>query len=67
KLYEVPSRYIGTSIDVRMDEQGVYVFEDDKKVAEATLVSMEDNAHVKRVRSPFLLSQSEVKEKQDHV
>ena len=67
KLYEVPSRYIGTSIDVRMDEHGVYVFEDDKKVAEATLVSMKDNAHVKRVRSPFSLSQAEVKEEQDHV
>jgi putative transposase len=68
QLYEVPSRFIGSSIDVRLDEQGVYVFEDDKKVAEATLVSMKDNAHVKRVRSPFSVSQSaEGKEEQDHV
>lgn len=68
QLYEVPSRFIGTSIDVRLDEHGVYVFEEDKKVAEATLVSMKDNAHVKRFRSPFSLTESpEVKQEQDHV
>lgn len=68
QLYEVPSRFIGHSIDVRLDEKGVYIFEDDKKVAEATPVSMKDNAHAKRVRSPFSLSQkAEVKEEQDHV
>jgi putative transposase len=68
QLYEVPSRFIGSSIDIRLDEQGVYVFEDGKKVADAALVSMKDNAHVKRVRSPFSLSQSvEGKEEQDRV
>lgn len=68
QLYEVPSRFIGYSIDVRLDEKGVYIFEDDKKVADAIPVSMKDNAHVKRVRSPFSLSQkAEVKEEQDHV
>jgi putative transposase len=68
QLYEVPSRFIGHSIDVRLDENGVYIFEDDKKVAEALPVSMQDNAHVKRVRSPFSLTQTaEVKEEQDHV
>lgn len=68
QLYEVPSRFIGHSIDVRLDEKGVYVFENDKKVAEASPVSMKDNAHVKRVRSPFSLSQTaEMKEEQDHV
>jgi putative transposase len=68
QLYEVPSRFIGYSIDVRLDEKGVYIFEDDKKVAEAAPVSMKDNAHAKRVRSPFSLSQkAEVKEEQDHV
>jgi len=68
QLYEVPSRFIGHSIDVRLDEKGVYIFEDDKKVAEATPVSMKDNAHAKRVRSPFSLSQkAEVKEEQAHV
>src|SRR5690606_9970623 len=39
QLYEVPSRFIGHSIDVRLDEKGVYVFENDKKIAEASLVS----------------------------
>ena len=53
KLYEVPPRYCGYSIDIRTDEHGVYIFEDDKKVAEALPVRMEDNAHVKRIRSPF--------------
>ncbi|CAI9386112.1 MULTISPECIES: DDE-type integrase/transposase/recombinase [Bacillaceae] len=68
ELYEVPSRFIGHSIDVRLDENGVYIFEDDKKVAEAIPVSMKDNAHVKRARSPFSLSQTaEVKGEQDHV
>ncbi|WP_080875216.1 IS481 family transposase [Oceanobacillus timonensis] len=53
KLYEVPPRFIGQSIDVRFDEKGIFVFEDDQKVAEAVPVSMKDNAHAKRVRSPF--------------
>ncbi|MBB2483568.1 Mu transposase C-terminal domain-containing protein, partial [Bacillus sp. APMAM] len=68
QLYEVPSRFIGFSIDVRLDEHGVYIFEDNKKVAEAMPVSMKDNAHVKRSRSPFSLSQvDEQKEERDHV
>ncbi|RKJ67380.1 IS481 family transposase [Butyricicoccus sp. 1XD8-22] len=68
QLYEVPNRFIGTSIDVRLDEKGVYIFEDDRKVAEAIPVNMQDNAHVKRVRSPFSLAQSTVeKEGKGHV
>ncbi|MCQ6280433.1 Mu transposase C-terminal domain-containing protein [Bacillus sp. EB600] len=68
QLYEVPSCFIGHSIDVRLDEKGVYIFENDKKVAEATLVSMKDNAHAKRVRSPFLMSSAvDEKEEQGHV
>lgn len=53
KLYEVPPRFIGQTIDVRYDEKHVYVFEDNKKAAEATLVKYNDNAHVKRSTSPF--------------
>src|SRR5690606_34782678 len=53
RLYEVPSQYIGQTIEIRMDEHHVYVFEDSKQVAEAALVSMHDNAHVKRAKSPF--------------
>lgn len=59
RLYEVPSRFIGQSVDVRMDDKGIYIFENDRKVADASLVSMNDNAHVKRARSPFSLSQNE--------
>ncbi|UGB28784.1 DDE-type integrase/transposase/recombinase [Metabacillus sp. B2-18] len=57
QLYEVPPRFIGHSIDVRFDETGIFVFENDQKVAEAVPVSMTDNAHSKRVRSPFNLSE----------
>lgn len=53
KLYEVPNRFIGQSIDIRIDEKGVYIFEEDKRVGEAILVNLNDNAHVKRTRSPF--------------
>lgn len=67
QLYEVPSRFIGTSIDVRLDEKGVYIFEEDQKVAEAKLVSMKDNAYAKRVRSPFLKADDQVEEGIDHV
>ncbi|MCL1948792.1 MAG: DDE-type integrase/transposase/recombinase [Turicibacter sp.] len=53
KLYEVPARFVGEMVDVRYDENGVYVFEDNKKAAEATLVNFSDNAHAKRGNSPF--------------
>lgn len=57
QLYEVPPRFIGQSIDVRFDEHSIFVFEDDKKIAEALPVSMTDNAHAKRVRSPFIVTE----------
>lgn len=56
RLYEVPSQYIGQKIEVRMDEQTVYVFEDGKKITKAIPVAMDDNAHVKRGQSPFAVS-----------
>lgn len=53
---------------MRFDENGIYVFEENKEVAKAIPVSMKDNAHVKRIRSPFALTQSaDVKGEQDHV
>ena len=67
QLYEVPSRFIGTSIDVRLDEKGVYIFEEDRKVAEAKLVSMKDNAYAKRVRSPFIKADHQEEEEIDRV
>lgn len=57
QLYEVPPRFIGQSIDVRFDEKGIFVFEDDQRIAEAVPVSMKDNAYVKRVRSPFTITE----------
>lgn len=67
QLYEVPSRFIGTSIDVRLDEKGVYIFEEDRKVAEAKIVSMKDNAYAKRVRSPFIRADRQEEEGVDRV
>src|SRR5690625_605161 len=61
KLYEVPASYIGQRIELRMDEQTVYIFEEGKKVAEATPVSFHDNAHVKRKQSPFAVVEEEKK------
>ncbi len=67
KLYEVPSQFIGQKIEVRMDEQTVYVFEDGKEIAEAIPVAFHDNAHVKR-RSPFAVPDTSYqKEELDHV
>jgi len=65
QLYEVPADFIGYSVDVRMDDTGVYIFKDDKKVAEAKPVSMTDNAHVKRVRSPFSVTQPAEEERKE--
>ena len=68
KLYEVPSKYIGQKIEVRLDEQAVYVFEDGQKVTEATPVTIHDNAHVKRGPSPFAVSDTKHQgEETDHV
>ncbi|MEL4028918.1 hypothetical protein NST89_10175 [Caldifermentibacillus hisashii] len=52
-------------MDVRIDDTGVYIFKDDKKVAEAKPVSMTDNAHVKRVRSPFSVTQPAEEERKE--
>lgn len=65
QLYEVPADFIGYSVDVRIDDTGVYIFKDDKKVAEAKPVSMTDNAHVKRVRSPFSVTQPAEEERKE--
>jgi len=51
KLYEVPPRFIGTRIEVRFDETGVYIYEDGLPVEKAIPVNFSDNAHVKRERS----------------
>lgn len=65
QLYEVPADFIGYSVDLRIDDTGVYIFKDDKKVAEAKPVSMTDNAHVKRVRSPFSVTQPAEEERKE--
>jgi len=62
QLYEVPASYIGQKIELRIDENTVYIFEDGKKIAEAIPVSMHDNAHVKRNQSPFAITEAK-----DHV
>lgn len=59
QLYEVPSRFIGQSVDVRFDETGVHIYEEDRCVAEAVPVNEKVNAQAKRVRSPFTLKPGE--------
>lgn len=51
KLYEVPPRFIGQRIEIRFDEDGVYVYEDGQAVAKAVPVNFADNARVKRDRA----------------
>lgn len=46
-------------VNVRFDEQGVYLYEEDHRVAEAIIVNQQDNAHVKRARSPFSMKPKE--------
>lgn len=50
-LYEVPPRFIGQRIEVRYDDDKVYIYEDGISVGKAVLVNFSDNAHVKRDRS----------------
>lgn len=52
KLYEVPQKYIGHKIDIRIGDKEMKVYENDAPVANVVPVNMNDNAHVKRV-SPF--------------
>lgn len=51
RLYEMPSKYISQRIEVRFNEEGVYVYENGLPVDKAILVNFADNAHVKRERS----------------
>ena len=50
-LYEVPPRFIGQRIEVRFDDDNVYIYEDGVSVGKAILVNFSDNALVKRDRS----------------
>lgn len=51
RLFEVPERYIGQRIEVRFNEDGVYVYEDGLPKAKAVPVNFAVNAHVKRERT----------------
>lgn len=51
KIYEVPPKYIGQRIEVRFDNNGIYIYEDGLPVDKAVPVNFADNARVKRERS----------------
>jgi transposase InsO family protein len=53
RLYEVPARFVGQTIDIRYDDDSVYVFEENKKAASAVMVNFSANAHCKRGSSLF--------------
>ncbi|MGV3465477.1 MAG: DDE-type integrase/transposase/recombinase [Heyndrickxia sp.] len=51
KLYEVPPRFVGQTIDIRLNESDVFIYEEGKEVAKILPVIFKDNANVKRERS----------------
>ena len=53
RLFEVPAIYAGQRIEVRYDPatpEIVHIYEQDKSICLAKVVSLTDNAHVKRQR-----------------
>jgi putative transposase len=48
RLYEVSARFIGRQVEVRFDNDTVYIYEEGVQVEQAKLVNFQDNAHVKR-------------------
>lgn len=68
QLYEVPPRYIGQKIEIRMDEVDVYIYEEGKEREKIKPVSLVDNAFVKRERSSISFSDmKDEQEVEDHV
>ncbi|MDC3424243.1 DDE-type integrase/transposase/recombinase [Aquibacillus sp. 3ASR75-11] len=68
QLYEVPARFIGQRIELRFDDQKVFIYEDNQEVSEIQPVSFNVNAHVKREPSPLSFSKmKKEKEEKDHV
>lgn len=51
KLFEVPQKYIGQRIEVRFNDDGVYIYENGLPKDKAKAVNFADNAHVKRERT----------------
>lgn len=47
-LYEVPPRFIGQSIEIRIDESDVFIYEDGKPLCKAVPVDFHVNAQAKR-------------------
>lgn len=68
QLYEVPARFIGQRIELRFDEQKVFIYENNKEVGEIQPVCFKVNAHVKREPSPLSFSKMKKEmEDTDHV
>lgn len=51
RLFEVPQKYIGQRIEVRFNDDGVYIYENGLPGDEAVPVSFADNARMKRERA----------------
>lgn len=62
KLYEVSPRFIGKQVEVRYDDEGVYVYEDGMEIEQAKPVDFKANAHAKRK-----LSLKEIQEDKENV
>ena len=48
RLYEVPARFIGTKVEIRFDNDDIFIYEDGSCVAKAKPVIFSDNAFAKR-------------------
>lgn len=51
ELFQVPLRYVGNKIDVRFDNyppKDVFIFENDVSICKIDIVSLNDNARVRR-------------------
>lgn len=67
QLYEVPPRFIGQKVDIRMDEHDVYLYEDGKEVMKLRPVSLTDNAHTKRPKRAVSFSSLPLEGEMQHV
>jgi transposase InsO family protein len=67
KLYEVPERFIGQQVEIRFDENKVYIYEEGKAVSQVFPVSLHDNAHIKRQRSAISFKDMSASQEKPHV
>jgi hypothetical protein len=48
QLYEAPAGFVGKRVEIRHDEEAVYIYENDKRVCRVSPVNFVDNSKMKR-------------------